>query len=250
MRKSKLLLMSLLATAMFGSTAYAGQWQQDSAGWWYQNDNGSYPVNQWQEIDGKQYYFGANGYMLANTTTPDGYQVGADGAWVEEVPQVIAQTGDGTRQNPYNAYAGADFAYELTYLPEYNYTANLKLLEVVTGDKANEIVFSENMFNESETGTHKWRLYHFQLTCLTTNKYPVTGSVVSTSNFYNQDSTVSLASAENAILGDELKDRYDVKLYPGGTDDFWVGVLIDESIPYITFCVDTGEGEVWFTTKQ
>ena len=29
------------------------------------------------------YYIDSNGYMLANTTTPDGYQVNADGQWVE-----------------------------------------------------------------------------------------------------------------------------------------------------------------------
>ena len=41
----------------------------------------------WQIIDGKAYYFnasseGVTGAMLANTTTPDGYQVGADGAMI------------------------------------------------------------------------------------------------------------------------------------------------------------------------
>ncbi len=41
----------------------------------------------WQIIDGKAYYFNASsqgtlGALLTNTTTPDGYQVGADGAAV------------------------------------------------------------------------------------------------------------------------------------------------------------------------
>lgn len=39
-------------------------------------------MSQWREIDGKYYYFGTDGYMLADTVTPDDYQVGADGAWV------------------------------------------------------------------------------------------------------------------------------------------------------------------------
>ena len=79
----------LLAAAMtVGSsfTAMAG-WQSDSTGWWWQNEDGSYPSNTWQWIDGngdgvsESYYFGPDGYMLTNTTTPDGYQVNADGAW-------------------------------------------------------------------------------------------------------------------------------------------------------------------------
>lgn len=41
----------------------------------------------WHQIEGKWYYFhevsdGTRGHLLTNTTTPDGYQVGADGAWI------------------------------------------------------------------------------------------------------------------------------------------------------------------------
>ena len=76
-----------------------GSWQSNSTGWWYQNADGSYPANEWQQIDGSWYYFnesgymvasiwignyylGENGAMLTNTTTPDGYVVGSDGAWI------------------------------------------------------------------------------------------------------------------------------------------------------------------------
>ena len=76
-----------------------GSWQSNSTGWWYQNADGSYPVNAWQQINGSWYYFNESGYMVAsiwignyylgengamvtNTTTPDGYVVGSDGAWI------------------------------------------------------------------------------------------------------------------------------------------------------------------------
>ena len=78
-------VMAMLAS----STAFAGQWQSDNKGWWYQNDDGSYPTNGWQWIDGngdgvsESYYFDGNGYLLTNTTTPDGYTVNADGAWTQ-----------------------------------------------------------------------------------------------------------------------------------------------------------------------
>lgn len=61
--------------------AYAGQWQIDNQGWWYQNDDNTYLANGWQWIDGKCYYFSPEGYCLINTTTPDGYTVDQTGAW-------------------------------------------------------------------------------------------------------------------------------------------------------------------------
>ena len=60
--------------------AYAGEWKQDTTGMWYQNDDGSYPANQWQEVDGRQYYFGGDGYIMINAITPDGSLVDGNGA--------------------------------------------------------------------------------------------------------------------------------------------------------------------------
>ena len=88
-------LISILAagllTVTFALTAFAGSWQQNSAGWWYQNDDGSWPAACWQQINGAWYYFNEAGYMLANTTTPDGYYVGPDGAWTQNVQQQTAE---------------------------------------------------------------------------------------------------------------------------------------------------------------
>ena len=39
--------------------------------------------NVWKAgANGIWYYLGQDGVMLTNTTTPDGYKVGADGAWI------------------------------------------------------------------------------------------------------------------------------------------------------------------------
>lgn len=64
-------------------TKTIASWQQDSTGWWYQNADGSYPKSTWQLIDGEYYYFNERGYMLSNTTTPDGYKVNSNGAWIQ-----------------------------------------------------------------------------------------------------------------------------------------------------------------------
>ena len=57
-------------------------WQNNGYGWWYQRANGTYPSNEWEIINGIWYYFDSNGYMLADTTTPDGYYVDENGAWI------------------------------------------------------------------------------------------------------------------------------------------------------------------------
>ena len=86
-------LLTFAAVTAFSSmmtiSAMAGVWKQDSVGWWYDNGNGTYPSNSWQWIDGNNdgvaecYYFDRIGYMLASTTTPDGYQVNEWGAWTQ-----------------------------------------------------------------------------------------------------------------------------------------------------------------------
>lgn len=38
-------------------------WQNENDHWWYQNKDGSYPRNDWLEIDGKWYRFDAAGWM-------------------------------------------------------------------------------------------------------------------------------------------------------------------------------------------
>lgn len=59
-------------------------WRSDANGWWYDNGDGTYPTNRWLDIAGKSYYFGADGYMIHDTKTPDAYTVGSDGALVNK----------------------------------------------------------------------------------------------------------------------------------------------------------------------
>ena len=39
-------------------------WHQTSTGWWYINEDGSYPAGEWQKIDDNWYYFDNSGYMV------------------------------------------------------------------------------------------------------------------------------------------------------------------------------------------
>ncbi|MDO4265537.1 MAG: hypothetical protein Q4C63_03620 [Eubacteriales bacterium] len=92
MKKNVLMVFAAaVLSAIMGLSAYAMGWQQDSAGrYWYgtNEDNSQWCSNGWWWISGandslmKCYYFDEQGYMLSNTTTPDGYQVNADGQWI------------------------------------------------------------------------------------------------------------------------------------------------------------------------
>lgn len=56
-------------------------WQYIDNVWYYFNETG-YMVTGWVQWNSKWYYLSDSGAMLANTTTPDGYYVGSDGAWI------------------------------------------------------------------------------------------------------------------------------------------------------------------------
>lgn len=81
-----------------------GEWKINETGWWYSNSDGTYPANQWLEINGKWYFFNEQGYMvtgwvdwngyryycdavngdmLVNTVTPDGHTVDGNGALIQ-----------------------------------------------------------------------------------------------------------------------------------------------------------------------
>ncbi|MFU0811167.1 MAG: hypothetical protein ACFWTL_05865 [Atopobium sp.] len=81
-----------------GSGAMGTGWQLVSGTWYWFNASGAMQTG-WQQVNGSwycfsasgamlhdywvgNYYLGSSGAMLTSTKTPDGYYVGADGAWV------------------------------------------------------------------------------------------------------------------------------------------------------------------------
>ena len=118
MRKQNLLkkatMLVLAGAMMIGGTltahAATGQWKQNATGWWWERLGGGYPTNAWVWIDGSNdgkaecCYFNSVGYMLANTTTPDGCTVNADGAWTENG---VVQT-QGTNSNLHDVALAGD----------------------------------------------------------------------------------------------------------------------------------------------
>ncbi len=93
MRRVSVFAAFLTICIMFCSIrAFSGAWQLDIVGWWWLDDDGSYPKNEWRTIDGKRYYFLSTGYMASEQWVEGQYYVGADGAML-----VNAVTPDGSR---------------------------------------------------------------------------------------------------------------------------------------------------------
>lgn len=64
MKKGMRLVLGISLSIVMSFTSFAaGQWQQDNSGWWYQNEDGSYPASILKQINGTWYYFDNTGYM-------------------------------------------------------------------------------------------------------------------------------------------------------------------------------------------
>ena len=78
------------ATTQTDTQQMTAGWKKNDTGWWYATaaDGSTWYTDSWQWIDGNGdgvsecYCFDSNGYIYTRTTTPDGYQVNADGAWI------------------------------------------------------------------------------------------------------------------------------------------------------------------------
>ncbi|MBE5976030.1 MAG: hypothetical protein E7251_15680 [Paenibacillaceae bacterium] len=76
-----------------GSLAQSQWVQNHKYDWYYCGEDGFLLKSTWlhDPADGKYYYLGDDWAMLHDTTTPDGYTVGSDGAWVKD-GQVVVKT--------------------------------------------------------------------------------------------------------------------------------------------------------------
>ena len=123
-------LKTLLCSAVFAltmsSAALAGDWQQNADGWWWAEDDGSYPRNTWLWLDGNQdgisecYYFDSNGYLAVNTII-DGWQVDGNGCWVQNGQVQFTEQSSNRQQamellKTYNSYSSAQTDTDADYL--------------------------------------------------------------------------------------------------------------------------------------
>lgn len=93
-------------------------WVKNSNKWYYLNKDGDLSEGCWIFYNSKWYYLGNNGEMLVSTTTPDGYEVGADGSWTGKSYKTTAPTGvtatavsTSSIELNWNEIVGADYYY-------------------------------------------------------------------------------------------------------------------------------------------
>lgn len=101
------LAMSINALAYVPVVGWKSEQLGDSTHWHYDKTGyGNFAVNEWLWIDGNGdgiaecYNFDSTSFMRANTVTPDGYTVNADGAWVIDGVVQTKQVGQETAQQP------------------------------------------------------------------------------------------------------------------------------------------------------
>lgn len=141
MKKAMILLIEIIMISIvMVFPVRAGEWHNTSNGWWYEEQNsilqedlngGYYPANQWWSDGEKRYYFDADGYMLSDTITPDGYRVGADGALAlggtDEIPNksmwnhFYELDAEAELINQKMDYAGSQYDMNMASLELYNF---------------------------------------------------------------------------------------------------------------------------------
>ena len=150
---SLVMALTLLGMAYVNtSTAYAGTWKQNSVGWWYQNDNGTYKANEWlqdtngtwyrfnsygymiqggwAQVDGVWYYFDSAGKMAANQWIGS-YYVDSSGAWQQNATQTTTAAA-ATTTTPATTYT----LPATTYTPSYSYSTTPKISEATAKQTA------------------------------------------------------------------------------------------------------------------
>ena len=69
--------------AKAGGYISENEWLYLGNKWYYTQAGGYSAVSQWLQINGKWYCFDSSCALYVNTTTPDGYRVDANGAWIK-----------------------------------------------------------------------------------------------------------------------------------------------------------------------
>lgn len=240
--------------AGFSMTSYAGEWKKDSEGYkylengryvqsswlrtlsdgsWYHFNNRGYMDTGWI-MDGKwyyldatngylmtnrwigNYYVGSDGAMLTNTTTPDGYRVGGDGAW-DGAPAFKSLTStDLTPQQVFYVNEATNI-YINTYGGNLPSVANMSDSDIVAYIGTMIHYYGDTVLGGGSTKTLNYKYYGAKNTVA----YPVTSVIECTED----------------LLGRQVPSNFrDILFEDGyGTSNDFVGPIFADGEGYKTF---------------
>ena len=196
----------LLSTVLlFSIPSQAASWMQDKTGWWYQKDDATYPKDQWETINERQYHFDSNGYMQTGWIIVDGnwYFLDTSGAMVSN--QWVG--------NYYLNHDGVMLKNAQT--PDGHYVdASGKWIQ--PGWKKNNIgwwyQYSDGTFPNNTWANINNKMYHFN-----TSGYMQTGWIIVDGNWYFLDTSGAMVSSQ--WVGNYYLDNNGVMLKNTQTPD-------------------------------
>ena len=148
-------------------------------------------------------------------------------------PSTILQSDYGTRNNPFHANEGATIEYN-----EYSFEPTRKIqivcTNVISGSRANDIIYSENQFNDRPNYNQEWILLEFDVKYISSSEgYDdvLEGSdIIYQDTFFKRDgSSVNVADMATFSHAYDGYGVFDVELYPGSSGKIAIGLLIEKN---------------------
>lgn len=111
----------------------------------------------------------------------------------------------------------------------------VQLVEMYTGEKANEIVEAENPFNETPNSNQQWILMKYKIQNNGTELLDASDIIYYT-HFYNSSGAKMAVSDTATFCGDRRgMGVFDLDLYGGACGYCWIGILVPtaDGMPYL-----------------
>lgn len=143
MKKLLVFVVAVGISIISNLTVFAGDWKNDSNGWWYQEESG-YVVNQWKEIGGKWYHFNQDGYKNIGWQSIDGkwYYFEKDGnmltGWLHEGETWYFFNDYGIMETGARLISGIEYYFDTNGAMKIDKLEN-RIIEESTGSYANSL---------------------------------------------------------------------------------------------------------------